>query len=51
MTELTCMTFLCMIVLRNKTVAHTSVLLFSNVNGSLCQERLLRSLNLAAMVT
>ena len=51
MTELTSLTSLCMIVLRNKTVAHAFVLSFNNVNGSLCQERLLRSLNLAAMVT
>ena len=51
MTELTCMTFLCMIALRNKSVAHTIVLSFGNVNGSLSQERLLRSRNLAAMVT
>ena len=39
-----CMSFLCMIALRNKTVAHTFVSSFDNPSGRLCQERLLRSL-------
>ena len=38
--KLTCMTFLCMIALRNKTVAHTFLPSF-DANGRLCQERLL----------
>ena len=46
-----CMTFLCMIALRNRTVAHTFLPSFDNANGRLCQERLLRSRNLATMVT
>ena len=36
--ELTYMTYLCMIALGNKTVAHSFLLLFDNVNGCLCQE-------------
>ena len=47
----TCMTFLNLIALRNKTVAHTFLSSFDNVNGRLCQERLLRSRNIATMVT
>ena len=39
------MTFLCMIALRSKTVAHTFVSSFDNPSGRLCQERLLRSRN------
>ena len=42
-----CMTLLYMITLRNKTVAHTFLPSFNNANGRLCQERLLRSRNLA----
>ena len=41
------MTLLCMIALRNKTVAHAFLPSFSNANGRLSQERLLRSSNLA----
>ena len=33
------MTFLCMIALRNKTVAHTFLPLFNNTNDRLCKER------------
>ena len=40
-----------MIVLRNKTVAHTFPLSFDNANERLSQERLLRSRNFATMVT
>ena len=36
--RLDCMTFLCMIELRDKTVAHPS---FDKANGHLCQERFL----------
>ena len=36
--KLTSMTFLCMIALRNKTVTHTILPPFGNVNGPLCQE-------------
>ena len=45
--KLTCMTFLCMIALRNKTVTHTFLPSFHNANSRLCQERLrtLRSNN------
>ena len=39
--RLTCMTFLYMITLRNKTVAHTFLPPFDNANGRLCQKRLL----------
>ena len=49
--KLTRMTFLCIIALRNKTVFHTFLPWFDNVNGRLCQERLLRSRNSATMVT
>ena len=38
--KLTCMTFLYMIALRNKTLAHTFLLSFNNANGRLFQERL-----------
>ena len=42
--KLTCMTlFLCMIALRNKTLAHAFLPSFDNANSHLCQERLLRS--------
>ena len=51
MKKLTCMTFLCMIELRSKTVAHTSLPSFDNANGCCCEERLLRSRNFATMVT
>ena len=37
--KLTCMTFLCLIALRNKTVAHSFLLSFVNVNDRLCQEQ------------
>ena len=38
--KLTYMTFLYMIALRNKTLAHTFLLSFNNANGRLFQERL-----------
>ena len=49
---MTWMTFLCIIALRNKTVAHTFLPSFDNANGRghLCKERLLRSRNFASMV-
>ena len=53
MTEnMTFMTFLCTITLRNKTVAHTCTFLplFDNANGCLCQERLSWSRKFATMV-
>ena len=50
MKQLMCMTFLCIIALRNKMVAHTFLPWFDNVNGCFCQERLLRSKNFATMV-
>ena len=40
-----------MILLRNKTVAHTILPQFHNANGSLSQESLLRSRNFAPMAT
>ena len=40
--NLTSMTFLCMIKLRNKTVANSILPSFVNGNGCLCQERLWR---------
>ena len=49
--NLTRLTFLFMIILGNKMVAHTFLPPFDNENGRLCQERLLRSSNLATMVT
>ena len=49
--NLTRLTFLFMIVLGNKMVAHTFLPPFDIENGCLCQERLLRSSNLATMVT
>ena len=49
--KLTCMPFLCIIVLRNKMVVHTSLPSFDNENGPLCQERLLRTRNLSSMAT
>ena len=45
------MTYQCMIALGNKTVAHTFLLSFDNVNGCLCQEKWLRSINIDTMVT
>ena len=48
---MTCMTFLYIIALRNKTVAHTFLPSFDNANDRLCQERLMKSRNLATMVT
>ena len=45
------MTFLCMIALRNKTVAYTLLPPFDNANGRLCQEGLLRNRHFATMVT
>ena len=49
--KLTCLTFLCMIALRNKTVTHTILPPFDNANGRLCQEGLLRNRHFATMVT
>ena len=50
--KVTCMTLLCLIALRNKTVVHTNFLpSFYNANGRLCEEGMLRSSNLATMVT
>ena len=45
--KLTCMSFLCMIALRNKIITHTFLPSFDNTNSRLCQERLrtLRSNN------
>ena len=40
---MTCMTFLCMIALRTKTVTNTFLSLLDDANGCLCQERLLKS--------
>ena len=45
------MTFLCIIALRNKTVAHTFLPSFDDANGRLCHGRLLRSRKLATKVT
>ena len=45
------MTLMCMITVKDKTVAHTFLLSFDNANGHLCQDRLSRSRNLATMVT
>ena len=42
---------LCMIALRNKMVAHNFPPSLDNANGRLCHDRLLRSRNLATMVT
>ena len=42
---------LCMIALRNTMVAHTFLPSFDNANGHVCDDRLLRSRNLATMVT
>ena len=47
----TCMTFLCMITLKNITVAHFFLPSLDNANGCLCQERLLRSIRFATIVT
>ena len=44
------MTFLFMIALRNKTVAHNFLPSFENANDRLCQERV-RSRKFATMVT
>ena len=49
--KLTCITFLCMIALRNKTVVRTFLLLFNNANGHPFQEKLLRPRNFVTMVT
>ena len=49
--KLECLTFLCMIALRNKTVAHSFLPSFDNANGRPYQERLLRSKNFVSMVT
>ena len=40
--KLTSMTFLYLIALRNKTVAHDFFPSFHNTNGRLCHERLLK---------
>ena len=45
-----CLTFLSVIALKNKTVAHVFLPSFNNKDDRLRQERLLRSRNLAAMV-
>ena len=44
------MTFMYMIAIRNKTVAHAFLPSFDNTNGRLYQERLLRSRTFATMV-
>ena len=44
------MTFLCMIALRNKTVARTFLQSFVYATGRLYQERLLRSRHFATVV-
>ena len=50
--KVSCMTFLCMLALRNKTVADTFLQSLDSANGRLCQEQLLlRSKTFAAMVT
>ena len=49
-TKLTCMTFLCMNALRNKTIAHTFLQSIDDANGFLCQERLLKFRHFATMV-
>ena len=41
--KLSCMTLMCMITVKDKTVAHTFLLSFDNANGHLCQDRLSRS--------
>ena len=41
--NLSCMTLMCMITVKDKTVAHTFLLSFDNANGHLCQDRLSRS--------
>ena len=48
--KLTCMTFLCMAEVRNKT-AYTFLPPFDNVNGHLYQEQLSRSRTSATLVT
>ena len=40
--NMTCMTFLCMTLIRNETGAHTFLPSFDNANCLLCQERWLR---------
>ena len=47
------MTFVCIIALRNKTVAHTDTFFppFDNANRRLSQQRLLRSRHFATMLT
>ena len=47
------MTFICIIALRNKTVAHTDTFFppFDNANRRLSQQRLLRSRHFATMLT
>lgn len=47
--KLKCLTFMCMILLRNRTVAHFSIPSFDNVNSRLDQERVLRSRNFATV--
>ena len=37
--KLTCLTFRCLIALRNKTIAHSFLLSFVNANERLCQEQ------------
>ena len=49
---MTCVTFLCMIAFRNKTLAYfASLPSFDNANGRLGQKRLLRFRNFVTMVT
>ena len=48
--KMTGMTFLYIIVLRNKTVAHTFLPSFDNANGRLGQERWLRSRNVSTIL-
>ena len=47
--KLKCLTFICMIALRNKTVAHFLIPSFDNANSRLCQERVLGCRNFATV--
>ena len=49
--KLICITFLWMIALRNKTLAHTFLPSLDNANGRICQERKFRSRDFVTMVT
>ena len=46
---LTCMTILCMIIIRSKAIAQTFLPSLDNANGRLCQERLLKYRNLVTV--